>query len=114
MAWVKARFGEEPIERWIHHVSVMTPKTAVSKKDSQWVDGFPHVHSRPKSFTMITYVGFHCEGGALVVWDGKEESCKVYQPLAGLVVVTDGIQKHGVEVVKKGTRMAIHTTGVYK
>lgn len=107
--WIKSLWP--PVARWVHHVSWMDSRTP-KDKSGQWVSGFPHIHSRPESVTMITYLS-ECEGGEIVIWEGDTGVIAEYTPEPGLVVFTGGHDRHGVLAVTGGDRLTIHTTGYF-
>ena len=116
----------EPFSTWIKSVlpvwctrlgfwvGVITPD---SKLNGDWVDGYPHTHANsmkwpPNTTTAMLYLVAPEAGGEFAI-RGQEESdpYTLIKVVPGLTVLTDAVTWHGVKPVKKGTRIALITTG---
>lgn len=92
--------------------SIVTPET---KRDGEWLHGFPHAHAWPEDIiTMICYLS-GSEGGEIEIsrTEDMAESVSV-QPAPGLCVFLNSKLWHGVRPVKSGERIAVIVTGFPK
>jgi hypothetical protein len=99
-----------------HWVGICTPESPLDLA-GDWVKGYPHIHTEsvnwpPKSTTVITYLTAPEEGGEFALGGlSKDDEYTLYPIYEGLTVVCDAVTWHGVKPVKKGTRIALITTG---
>jgi len=113
-SWIEQQLPENCRDHFGFWVGVVTPD---SKCDGDWVSPYPHRHVdsmgwKPETTTLLTYLIAPEDGGEFCL--GTTEEDGTYQKIAvepGLTISTDAATWHGVLAVKKGTRMALITTG---
>lgn len=99
-----------------HWVGICTPESTLNLA-GDWVKGYPHIHTQSvnwpeKSTTVITYLTAPEEGGEFALGGlSPDDEYTLYPVYEGMTVMCDAVTWHGVKPVKKGTRIALITTG---
>ena len=129
--WAERQFdtAPEPYRSWVmelmpkqyrntlwHLFGMVNPRSELNTPE--WVQGYPHIHTRtanlkPDVLTAITYLRVAEEGGEFAMGGLEEDGpYETIIPEPGLTVICDAETWHGVRPVRKGTRIALISTGL--
>lgn len=103
---------EIPHVRWRFWVSMIDPC------ETEWAPGFPHIHGWD-GYTVIHYLQPALEGGELYTRekrgprgaDPAQNPWTIIEPQAGMSVIIDGDNEHGVKGPISSPRLTVIATG---
>lgn len=114
-AWVRNHMPKNCLANVGYHVGGLTERSPL---DGDWHIGYPHAHNVSvgwpnEATTVLTYLAVAQEGGEFAIGGlDRNDPYELITPEPGLTLIMDATVWHGVKPVRKGTRIALITSGV--